>query len=103
MQQHQTCPNLNANRPFLTLVPLDRYRFPPVGMLATQTYVTITDDIDGGEAVETVEFGLDGASFEIDVSAKNAQKLRTALVKFVDNGRRVPKRGGDSAKHVGSA
>ena len=72
-------------------------------MLATQTYVTITDDIDGGEAVETVEFGLDGASFEIDVSAKNAQKLRTALVKFVDNGRRVPKRGGDSAKHVGSA
>ncbi len=54
--------------------------------MATQTTVTLVGDIDASEAVETVEFALDGASYDIDLNAKNAQKLRAALSKFVDTG-----------------
>ena len=48
------------------------------------------NDFDGeGAADETVEFGLDGVSYEIDLSAKNAAKLRNDLKQWVDAGRRV--------------
>ena len=40
--------------------------------MAHQTSVTLVDDLDGGKAAETVVFGLDGASYEIDLSKKNA-------------------------------
>ncbi len=48
----------------------------------------LVDDLDGGEAVETVEFGLDGVSYEIDLSARNAQKLRDALAPYLGEARR---------------
>lgn len=38
--------------------------------MARQETVTLTDDIDGGKADETVTFGLDGASYEIDLHSK---------------------------------
>ena len=47
--------------------------------MATQTHVTLIDDIDGSSAVETVAFGLDGADYEIDLNEKNAKKLRDVL------------------------
>ncbi len=47
--------------------------------MAQQTTVTLTDDIDGGKAAETVSFGLDGHIYEIDLSKKNATALRKAL------------------------
>ena len=50
--------------------------------MAQQTTVTLTDDIDGGKAVETVSFGLDGRSYEIDLSKRNAAALRKALGEF---------------------
>jgi hypothetical protein len=49
----------------------------------------LVDDLDGGKAAETVVFGLDGASYEIDLSKKNAGTLRKALTEFVEHGRRV--------------
>jgi hypothetical protein len=58
--------------------------------MAKKVTVTLVDDFDGeGAADETVEFGLDGVSYEIDLSAKNAAKLRADLKSWVDAGRRV--------------
>ncbi len=51
--------------------------------MAQRVQVILTDDLDGGQAVETVSFGVDGTSYEIDLSAKNATRLRKALEPFV--------------------
>src|SRR3954468_16626324 len=59
-------------------------------IMAKKVTVTLVDDFDGeGAADETVEFGLDGVSYEIDLSSKNASKLRNDLKQWVDAGRRV--------------
>ncbi|MGB3285020.1 MAG: Lsr2 family protein, partial [Mycolicibacter algericus] len=58
--------------------------------MAKKVTVTLIDDFDGeGAADETVEFGLDGVTYEIDLSTKNATKLRSDLKKWADAGRRV--------------
>ena len=50
--------------------------------MAQEVIVKLVDDLDGTEATETVLFGLDGESFEIDLSAKNAAALRKALDRY---------------------
>jgi len=40
--------------------------------MAQKITVTLEDDLDGGPADQTVRFGLDGAEYEIDFSARNA-------------------------------
>jgi hypothetical protein len=67
--------------------------------MAQQTTVTLTDDIDGGKAAETVSFGLDGRIYEIDLSKKNATALRKALGEFTASARHV-RAGKASAKAV---
>ncbi len=58
--------------------------------MAKKVTVTLVDDFDGeGAADETVEFGLDGVTYEIDLSAKNATKLRNDLKQWVEASRRV--------------
>jgi len=57
--------------------------------VAKETITRLIDDLDGGDAAETVLFGLDGHSCEIDLSAKNAAKLRNAMAAFVENGSRT--------------
>ncbi len=58
--------------------------------MAKKVTVTLVDDFDGSAtADETVEFGLDGVAYEIDLSTKNANKLRNDLTKWVEAGRRV--------------
>lgn len=54
-----------------------------------QTTVALIDDIDGGKAAETVAFALDGASYEIDLSGRNAKELRKTLAPFAAAGRLV--------------
>jgi Lsr2 len=61
--------------------------------MAQRVVVTLFDDIDGGEAAETVTFGLDGKIYEIDLSASNADKLRDGLAPYVDAGRRQSRSG----------
>ncbi|ASY33726.1 MULTISPECIES: Lsr2 family protein [unclassified Streptomyces] len=56
--------------------------------MAQRVVVTLYDDTDGKEAAETVTFGLDGKSYEIDLSQANAEKLRKALEPFVAAGRK---------------
>lgn len=57
--------------------------------MAQQTTVTLTDDLDGTKAAETVRFGLDGRSYEIDLNKRNAAALRKALAEFTAAARRV--------------
>jgi hypothetical protein len=47
--------------------------------MAKQVITVLTDDLDGGDADRTIEFGLDGINYTIDLSDKNAGKLRKAL------------------------
>jgi hypothetical protein len=47
--------------------------------MAQKVQVLLVDDLDGSEATETVAFGLDGTSYEIDLSTGNAGKLRKEL------------------------
>ena len=56
--------------------------------MAQKTVVLLIDDLDQSEADETVGFGLDGVSYEIDLSEKNAHMLRDALSDFVEHARR---------------
>ena len=57
--------------------------------MAQKTLVILEDDLEGGEAAETVSFSLDGVAYEIDLSAKNAAKLRDAMALYVGSARRV--------------
>src|SRR5919197_834359 len=57
--------------------------------MAQKVTVSLVDDVDGSEAEETVEFGLDGVTYQIDLSGSNAAKLRDALASFVANARRA--------------
>jgi hypothetical protein len=58
--------------------------------MAKKVTVTLVDDFDGeGPADETVEFSVDGVTYEIDLSAKNAKKLRDEFKGWMDAGRRV--------------
>jgi hypothetical protein len=57
--------------------------------MAKQIQVVITDDIDGGEAHETIAFGLDGASLEIDLNKLNAAQFRKTVAPYIEHGRRV--------------
>ena len=54
-----------------------------VAAVAQIREVRLIDDLDGEAADETVEFGLDGKTFEIDLSKGNAGRLRDALAEFV--------------------
>ncbi|ALE83812.1 histone-like nucleoid-structuring protein Lsr2 [Pseudonocardia sp. HH130629-09] len=51
--------------------------------MAQQTTITLVEDLDGTEADEQVEFSVDGRAYEIDLSTKNAEKLRESLAPYV--------------------
>ncbi|MFV2018399.1 histone-like nucleoid-structuring protein Lsr2 [Micromonospora sp. LOL_023] len=57
--------------------------------MAKKVITLLTDDLDGSEADRTVEFSLDGVSYTIDLSEKNAGKLRKALDAYIAAGSRV--------------
>jgi hypothetical protein len=50
--------------------------------MAQEVILKLVDDLDGSEAAETVIFGLDGETYEIDLSTKNAAALRKALDRY---------------------
>jgi hypothetical protein len=50
---------------------------------------SLVDDTDGSEASETVNFGMDGAAYEIDLSEGNAAKLRDDLAAYIAKARKV--------------
>ena len=64
--------------------------------MAQKVQILLTDDLDDGDATETIEFALDGTAYEIDLSEKNAAALRDAMAVYVAAGRKVAsgRRGG---------
>lgn len=62
--------------------------------MASKTVVLLTDDTDGSEAAETVHFGIDGTTYEIDLSEKNAAQFRNAFERYVAKARKTGKGGG---------
>jgi hypothetical protein len=65
--------------------------------------VRLVDDLDGEAADETVEFGIDGRNYEIDLSKENAVRLRDVLADFVGAARRSGGRRRSGGAGTGSA
>ena len=63
--------------------------------MAKKVKTWLTDDYEAGttgkevDADQTVMFGLDGKNYEIDLSSKNATKLRTEMQQWLDHARLV--------------
>ena len=57
--------------------------------MAQITEVKLVDDLDGGEAAESIAFSIDGKSYEIDLSEQHAAELRDAFAPFVGSARRA--------------
>jgi hypothetical protein len=57
--------------------------------MAKTVSVVVTDDLDGSPDAETVAFGFDGHSYEIDLGKKNRARLQKSLQPFMEAGRRT--------------
>jgi len=57
--------------------------------MAQKVNIILVDDLDGSEADETLTFGLDGTTYEIDLNAGNAAALREALSGYVGHARKM--------------
>jgi len=56
--------------------------------MAQVTTVRLVDDLDGGEADQSISFTLDGQALEIDLSSENAGKLRDIFAPYIAAARR---------------
>jgi len=58
--------------------------------MAQQTTVRfVDDDLDGSEAVGTVNFSLENRTYAIDLSDENTDKLHEALAPFIEHARQI--------------
>ena len=57
--------------------------------MARKTVIILEDDVDGSTAEETIQFSIDGLTYEIDLSGTNAQKLRDAVEPYRAAARRI--------------
>lgn len=71
--------------PFLTATGIARI----MRGMARTVAVVMTDDLDGSPAAQTVMFGFDGVTYEIDLSERNRARLQQDLAPYVAAGRRV--------------
>ena len=71
--------------------------------MAQRVQVLLVCDLHGDEtpAGETVDFALDGVSYEIDVCEQHAGELRERLATYVGVGRRAGGRGASAASSRG--
>ena len=60
--------------------------------MAKTVSVVISDDLDGSPGAETVTFGIEGHSYEIDLGEKNLAKFEKSLQPFMEAGRRTAAR-----------
>jgi Lsr2 len=65
--------------------------------MATRMVTELQDDIDGSNATQTIQFALEGIEYEIDLSDRNANRLRGSLAEFIGHARKV------SGRHRGKA
>lgn len=70
--------------------------------MATRTYHVDDKELSSGKEVQADEhdlrFSLDGVEYEIDLTAKNASKLRTIFAPYIGAGRRKASGGAGKAK-----
>lgn len=74
--------------------------------MAQRVQVLLEDDLDGGTAEESISFALDGATYEIDLSTSNAEKMREVLAPYVSAARslgRSARSGGGRGRAADSA
>lgn len=57
--------------------------------MAQKLVKLFVDDLDGSEASETIRFGFEGVTYDIDLSAANAHDMRDTIRPFVEHARRV--------------
>lgn len=57
--------------------------------MAKRTITVLEDDLDGSTAAETVSFAVDGVSYEIDLNADNAARLRDDLAVWTAHATRI--------------
>jgi hypothetical protein len=62
--------------------------------MARKTIVTLVDDLTGeaAEDISTVEFAVDGITYELDLTDDNRAKLRDALAPYARAGRKISSR-----------
>ena len=70
--------------------------------MAKRTIVQLVDDTDGSEAAETLTVGLEGVNYELDLSDKNARKLREQLAPWLAAARRTGGRQANKSKAASS-
>lgn len=68
--------------------------------MAQQVLIRLEDDLDGGDADETLTFGLDGVTYEIDLSEAHAAGLRNGLASYVAAARRTGGRKARGGRNV---
>jgi len=66
--------------------------------MSSKVVVLLEDDVDGTRADETIEFGIDGTTYAIDLNDQNAKKLRSALDGYISKARKVSGRRSASRK-----
>jgi len=73
--------------------------------VAQKVQTLYIDDIDGGEAAGTARFGLDGADYEIDLSAEHTDELHATLRTYIDHARKIggTSRRASRSRRAGSA
>ena len=54
------------------------------------TDVQIIDDIDGSPATATIEFGVGGKNYVIDLSEQHTDEFNKALAPYIEHARRAP-------------
>jgi hypothetical protein len=63
--------------------------------------VVLTDDLDGSEATQTLNYTVDGQEYEIDLSEENIQRFHSALEPFVEKSRPVERRVASTTRRDG--
>ncbi|MEJ5914715.1 histone-like nucleoid-structuring protein Lsr2 [Pseudokineococcus sp. 1T1Z-3] len=70
--------------------------------MAQKTQIILTDDIDGGEATQTVTFAFQGTNYEIDLNDEHAASIEESFSEWITNARKTTGRsaagGGASAR-----
>lgn len=66
--------------------------------MARTVHVQLLDDLDGTAADETLKFGLDGMNYEVDLSARHAEQLRSSLARYVLRARRLGRAAANAPK-----
>jgi hypothetical protein len=57
--------------------------------MATKTVVQLVDDLTEEPADTTVQFGIDGREYELDLTDANAQELRDLFARYIPVARKV--------------